>query len=260
MNGYIYMITNKINGKQYIGQTINPEARWLKHLSVARGTYPYKSYFYNSINKYGPDNFTFEIVLECEACELEEKEQEYIAKYNTLYPNGYNLTPGGKKLYKENNPFYKRKHSEDTKLKLSLANRGRTHTAKWKAEASKRNKGENNPFYGKKHSEESLKKMKDSFTYERREEISNRMKNNNPNKDGSLSKKPVAMLDKKTEELILEFESATSAGQYLKENGLVKGSVKVAGNSVAEVCRGIRKTAYGYKFRYLGEGVSTIES
>lgn len=258
MNGYIYLITNTINGMQYIGQTVNPEARWKKHLSVARGSYYYRSYFYNAINKYGPDNFTFEVVLECDAEALEEKEQEYIAKYNTLYPNGYNLTPGGKKLYKENNPFYKRQHSEETKLKISLKNRGRKHTSEWKEKASERNAGENNPYYGKKHSEEIRSKMRDSFTYERRQAISERMKANNPNKDGDFFKKRVVMLDKNTLEPILEFDSAHDAGEYCRAQGLTKA--KYPGNSIGDVCRGIQKTAFGYKFKYIEEGVSTIES
>lgn len=90
MKGIIYKITNKVTGKSYIGQTrYTLEFRWRQHLHKKDNTY-----FHNSIKKYGPDNFTKEILEECEYSELNSKEIYYIAKYNT-FNNGYNLTIGG---------------------------------------------------------------------------------------------------------------------------------------------------------------------
>lgn len=90
MKGYIYKITNKVNGKSYIGQTrYTIEFRWRQHLHKKDNTY-----FHNAIRKYGADNFIVEKLEECDIEDLNEKEIYYIAKYNT-FKAGYNLTIGG---------------------------------------------------------------------------------------------------------------------------------------------------------------------
>lgn len=90
MKGIIYKITNKVNGKSYIGQTrYTLEFRWRQHLHKRDNTY-----FHNAIKKYGPDNFQLEILEECPFSSLNEREMFYIAKYNT-FKDGYNLTIGG---------------------------------------------------------------------------------------------------------------------------------------------------------------------
>ena len=90
MKGYIYKITNKVNGKSYIGQTrYTIEFRWRQHIHKKDNTY-----FHNAIKKYGVDNFIVEKLEECNIEDLNEKEIYYIAKYNT-FKDGYNLTIGG---------------------------------------------------------------------------------------------------------------------------------------------------------------------
>ncbi len=94
--GCIYCVTNKINGKKYIGKTeeyyINN--RWCKHKATARTND--KNYFHNAIRKYGEENFIFEVVLkDIPKEELCQKEIEYIKQYGTLIPGGYNMTLGG---------------------------------------------------------------------------------------------------------------------------------------------------------------------
>lgn len=90
MKGYIYMITNKVNGMSYVGQTrYTVEFRWRQHQHKNDGTY-----FHNAIKKYGIENFTIEILEECEVSKLDSREIFYIAKYNT-FEKGYNLTIGG---------------------------------------------------------------------------------------------------------------------------------------------------------------------
>lgn len=90
MKGIIYKITNKVNGKSYIGQTrYTVEFRWKQHQHKKDNTY-----FHNAIHKYGVDNFTVEILEECDIKDLDSREIFYIAKYNT-FESGYNLTIGG---------------------------------------------------------------------------------------------------------------------------------------------------------------------
>lgn len=93
--GTIYMITNLINNKQYIGQTIRkPSVRFAEHLSVSQ-----KSNYmavHRAIKKYGSKNFQFSILEQCPQELLDEKETYYIKKYNT-FNEGYNSTLGGQK-------------------------------------------------------------------------------------------------------------------------------------------------------------------
>lgn len=92
----IYKITNKVNGKCYIGQAVDIERRWRKHKSAYKNpqspNYDYP--LYRAMRKYGIENFTFETLEECEAKDLNDKEVFYIAKFN-CYEDGYNQTKGG---------------------------------------------------------------------------------------------------------------------------------------------------------------------
>lgn len=90
MKGIIYKITNKVNGKSYIGQTrYTIEFRWKQHQHKKDNTY-----FHNAIRKYGIENFTIEVLEECDIKDLSSREIFYIAKFDT-FANGYNLTIGG---------------------------------------------------------------------------------------------------------------------------------------------------------------------
>lgn len=90
----IYKITNKINGKPYIGQSVSINNRWSVH-KATKDNY----LIHRALQKYGRNNFSFEILEECSEQELDEKEIYYIAKYNScIYAEngyGYNLTFGG---------------------------------------------------------------------------------------------------------------------------------------------------------------------
>lgn len=92
--GFIYKITNKVNGKIYIGQTITPvKNRMYKHYSQAR-TGKNITGIDAAIRKYGEENFEVEQLVECPNEDLNEQEQFYISKYKS-FENGYNLTIGG---------------------------------------------------------------------------------------------------------------------------------------------------------------------
>lgn len=92
--GYIYKITNTINGKSYIGQTTtNINTRWTQHKYISRKTSETTG-LYGAIKKYGEEVFNIELIISCDESLLNEMEIYYIDKYNT-YNNGYNRTLGG---------------------------------------------------------------------------------------------------------------------------------------------------------------------
>jgi group I intron endonuclease len=92
--GKIYKITNKENGLIYIGCTVNSLShRFNQHLYRCFKT-DYKSKLYNSMKKYGQDNFTIELLEECDLSIIYETEKKYIEQYDS-YNNGLNSTFGG---------------------------------------------------------------------------------------------------------------------------------------------------------------------
>lgn len=97
---YIYRITNTINGKVYIGQTIqkNPKMRWYDHLSHARrGT---KSHLYDSIRKYGVEAFTWEVIDQATSIdELNNKEEKWVDHYKQITEVYNNRRAGGNKYH-----------------------------------------------------------------------------------------------------------------------------------------------------------------
>lgn len=106
----IYKITNQINNKAYIGQSIHIEERWKEH---ERDSNTIDTLLYRAMRKYGFDNFSFEVLEECPEAKLNEREIYWIKFFDT-FENGYNLTMGGDgrraydinkivSLYKENN-------------------------------------------------------------------------------------------------------------------------------------------------------------
>ena len=94
MKKAIYKITNLINGKIYVGQSKDPTRRWKEHKWDAfNPNCKENSAIHRAFLKYGIDNFQFTIIGWFE--DYNEKERQYIKEFNSLYPNGYNLTEGG---------------------------------------------------------------------------------------------------------------------------------------------------------------------
>ena len=93
MTGIIYKITNNINGKVYIGKTLETlETRWNQHQKDSK-RFPNRP-LYRAINKYGIENFIIEIIEKPEIDILSERESYWIKYYNS-YRSGYNATLGG---------------------------------------------------------------------------------------------------------------------------------------------------------------------
>jgi len=93
---YIYRIINKISKKCYIGETKCKDVtrRWNQHkqtIEINKGCPALR----DAVKKYGIDNFEFSVLIICFDDERFKHEIEYIKKYNSVVPNGYNLTNGG---------------------------------------------------------------------------------------------------------------------------------------------------------------------
>lgn len=134
----IYLISNSINNKQYVGLTRQTlEKRFQQHSQFKRN---YVSAMQSAMKKYDPSNFTIELIAECESLEEAGKlERLGIAYYNTLAPLGYNIRKGG-----QSGNF-----TEETKKKISASKKGKQL-------------GDKNPMFGKTHSPEARKKISEA--------------------------------------------------------------------------------------------------
>jgi len=112
----VYLVTNNVNGKQYVGQTIKTlNTRWQQHQLETS----HVSCLRNAIKKYGTEAFSVEVLHVCETREeMSFVEMFYISLLNTKSPCGYNLTDGG-----EGNLGHIA--SEETRAKLSKAKLGK---------------------------------------------------------------------------------------------------------------------------------------
>lgn len=136
----IYSITNTVNGKRYIGKSINLKARWYQHkwsIKCGNKGKDTNRHLFNAVKKYGIDAFKFEVLTTfptvCEKS-LFEAELFYIDKYRTTERDfGYNLR-------------------RDSSTKCIVHE-------ETKAIQSAQNSGENNPNYGKSWTEEMKKSM-----------------------------------------------------------------------------------------------------
>jgi group I intron endonuclease len=133
--GVIYKVTCLINNKIYIGKTNFFNKRRYNHIKDSKNP---KTYFHKALSKYGPENFIWEIIEEDDIKKLSEREQYWIKKFDS-FGNGYNLTFGGE-------GFFGMTRSEETKAKISKAN-----------------KGENSAWYNKKHTPEQIDKIRNSI-------------------------------------------------------------------------------------------------
>lgn len=126
---YAYLITNKVNGRQYIGITKKTvEVRWNSHVRAAlKGK---SSRISVAIRKYGQDAFDVQPLLCCtDYAALMEYEVALIASYNTMKPNGYNLTLGGGGM-----PGFK--FSDESRKKMSNSRMGIVLSEETKAKMS----------------------------------------------------------------------------------------------------------------------------
>ena len=146
----VYIITNKINGKQYIGITSQPiHTRWINHISSSKRNTT-RIHLHAALRKYGHENFHQELLYESDSYDhILRMEQYFIELYDT-YTSGYNMTLGGEGIVGYT-------HTQQTRQKISESNKGQL-VSKYQRECiSRANKG-------KIHTQETRDKMSKSRT------------------------------------------------------------------------------------------------
>ena len=158
--GDIYVITNRINGKQYVGQCVKfsisgsktgIRKRWQTHIRNARNRKDSCRALEGAIRKYGAENFTIGSIHECEIRELNEREKSYIDKLGTLRPHGYNLMNGGgngRRFCAETLELFSKarkgkKHRPETKKKIRESRLGKKASDKTRIAIGKASKYRN---------------------------------------------------------------------------------------------------------------------
>jgi len=172
----IYLITNLVNNKKYVGITSQGiDKRFKGHLRNAFEVNGKNCLSY-ALRKHGIENFKLELLeSEIPLENGEEKEKFYIQKYNSYYKNncGYNMTIGGNGTVgyiftdevrnKISISGKGRKFSKERNEKIRQVMLNREFTEEWKKRISEsrlgKNKGKDNHFFGRKHTEESKQKM-----------------------------------------------------------------------------------------------------
>jgi len=243
----IYKITNP-KGRIYIGQTID----WIRRQSnYKRLNCKSQTQIYNSIKKYGWDLHIKEIIEECSIEDLGKREKYWKDYYNSIQEGmniRYDEEKGGKlskstceKISKSKKGV---KYSKESSLKKSLALKNKPKTKEHCLNISKAKIGKPNPNKGQPKPSGFGKKL--SENRERNEKISKshlgKLHPRTPdwsNKIGKSKRKPIIMLDMNYNPL-MEFEGGVVAGKFLGKNPSL----------ISEVCRGIRETAFGYRWKF----------
>lgn len=256
----IYVRTNLVNGKQYVGQTVDFKSRereWRCYKAEYAG-----DYINNARKKYGIENWSVEILKVCgDEDDLNKLEEYYIKKLNTRRPFGYNLTDGG---------YGNKGHivTETTKQKISETLKGKyvgekswtygrkltevqkqhlreIHLGKKLSEEHKKKIGEGNK--GKKISEETRKKMSEARKGKEpwskgkhlSEETRKKLSEANKGKNHSSIWKKIFQYSKDGV-LLSEWKCAKEAADTLN----------CSQHHICECCNGKRKTHGGYKWSY----------
>jgi group I intron endonuclease len=259
--GYIYKITNKVTGKCYIGETVqNYKRRWGKHINCLK----YKEgcpLLKASMKKHGVDKFTFEILIICFDEDLVKYEKEYIKKYNSQAPNGYNILSGGQigqgmlgykhtqtsiekiresgNIFRRNNPdhfeTYREKHKESmSKVDISSCMK---KSEKFQKAILEKRVGRHNINL----SDESKQKISESLKkYYQNAKINNTKINR---------KKPIINTLKNNKAVLQYTKDETFMNEYISisEAGRLSGVKK---SNIDHVLAGRNKTAGGFVWKY----------
>lgn len=230
--GYIYSITNEINGHTYIGKTNDLVRRWKEHCYGHGGT----AILNKAFKKYGIEYFVFDIIAQIPFDNIEELnnvlsqlEVYYIALYDT-FNNGYNATAGGDGI-----SFYH--HSEETKRKISQSQVGKILSEEHKEKCRIANLGNHHTDKAKKAIRQALL-HRDHSIYDN---IANKLKGRT--RDHEMIMKAA----KKRRKPVLQYDLQ---GNFVREYPGVKFVNGFEGKSISACCRGKLGSTQGYIWRF----------
>lgn len=251
---YIYCFTNKINNKKYIGSTINePNIRYKQHLyhvnnKTTKSDYP----LYSAIRKYGIENFSFEVIDSGEWTEKELRtiEKNYITKYKTISPFGYNQTDNTEHPINSIESYKKMSETKREQAKAvaifdlqgNLLNIYRSIVDCAEATGfnerkiaaccrGERKTSDNHIFYWVNENNDFIIPEYHRDPY----------KGENGTTQQQITNKKVAKIDIETNEILATYDSIALAA---REN-------ECDASGISKVCRGIRNTTKGYKWKYV---------
>jgi group I intron endonuclease len=285
----IYCVTNKVNGKMYIGQARDFKGRKQKHLYFTyngKSTSNYNMHIHASMRKYGVDNFSWRILEDNINLEdIDMLEMVYIDMFDT-YNLGYNSTHGGGSTYGyfcseetknkisvanggENSYWFGLKRSPAFCKRISEALTGREVSEETGKKISDANKGEKSAWWGRKHTEESKKKMSQARSGKKSsEETKRRMKEfRTGKKHTEESKRKMSEIkrgDKNpfygkhhSEETLnkarIPVNQLDLDGRLVKQWDSIKSAslkLGIGSGDICGVCKGKGKTARGFKWEY----------
>lgn len=231
----IYKITNTVNGKVYVGQTVQTlERRWALHKHQAKHR---NRPLYRSIRKYGIQHFVVELLEELSPGSsqqiLDEKERFWIAHLNAMVPSGYNLTSGG-----DGKSFL----SEETKARISQAKLGKSRSPET-VEAMRLGAMGNTHKRGKKLSDASKARISASQLGRKNSEETKARKADAHRGEKAYNAKKVQCLETGM--------IYPSTGEAARQTGLQQ-------SSISAVCLGKRKSTGGLCFRFVTDKAPEI--
>lgn len=210
----VYLIENVVTGRKYVGKTINKlKYRIKKHCGKVS-----KQYITKSIRKYKPINFTVTVLeVNLDNVELLKLEKYWIKELNTISPNGYNFTSGG------DTPII----SKESILKIKEARKNQIISEGTKKETSFRQKQffKDNPEFAIRFQKASV--LACTGAKQNIERVIERARN--------LTRGKVIVCSN-GEEYLSYFEASLATG--------------AEGTNIAKVCKGQRKSAKGFNFKY----------
>ncbi len=247
----IYKGTNIVNKKHIIGQSVNIYHRWVEHKCYLRKNKHPNPHLQYAWNKYGEQNFKFEIILECPEEKLNEEEIRLIKEYNSNDRRyGYNIEEGGNghpcseetkrkmsKAHKNISEETKRKISkaqkgkvipEETRKKISKSLTGRKMSEETKKRMSKAQKN-------KKHTEETKRKISEAhmgkkclpFTEGHKQKISKSLKGNKNSLGRKLSEETKRKISKNNKGKIFSEETKRKMSEA-KKNMSKENRIKIS--------------------------------
>jgi group I intron endonuclease len=253
----VYIIRNIINGKYYVGESLNVGKRIYIHC------YGGDQVIHKAIKKYGIDSFRIyvEYLDNFSKKDLVDLEEKLIISHNSLYPNGYNICPKGSDYSgcKQTDEAKKKKSIALTGIKRSpeeiqKSSKNRTGLKRTPTQIANISNSHKGLVYGPCSDEKKQKIsniLKEKYKtephpvkgYKHTEEFRKKLSLEKQGISNVLSKKPILQIDPQTNYIIKEWESTSDAVLSLFND-------KTKASSISAALRGRYKTAFGFKWSF----------